>query len=396
MKSMRMDFHHELAAAKALRDEVTNIETQTHEYCRDIADDLQTEAKRFDSVHKQLTLDFDETKKRGKRERQAQESGMREVKRDMAIQQEVVSSFHASLAYLGRVLGLVLEGERVTSALHVQDYVDRLGERWLGRPEDLDRRAQPAYSAEMLEKMPRKFPGDVDHISGNPSMHKLVPIDPLKGLAKVGYVPGRISYGGSHFDRQDMLLLHNRLLFKAHLVFEKGPPKDPALASLKEMAANTMPTGQPSAIGGTGGSHGYSKLTGRPKKTFGDGCSEDPSSTAASTAASFYPRQPLSTHGSRQRPGSQGHRPGSTGQPQGTGSRGTEHGTLGDTEPPPDAYRPEGLGPLEEREDRPTGRGSKGRMILPVIESMGSSTAREQPSASDAAENGMKRCSTAR
>lgn len=390
MKGVRVDFQHELAAAKSIRDEVTNLETKTHRYCQDIAHDLLNETKRLDSIHVQLTQELDDAKKHRKRERQGNETGFREVKRDMAIQQEVVSSFHGSLAYLSRVLGLVLEGERVTSALHVQDFVDRLGERWLGRPEDSDRRAQAAHTADMLEKMPRRFPGDTDCISGNPSMFKLVPLDPRQGLAKLGYVPGRISYGGSHYDRQDMLLLHSKLLQKAQTAFERGPPKDPALGPIKELAS-FMSTGQPSAIGGTGGS---TRILGRPKKTFGDGSgaddfSEDPKSTAASTGT----RQ-LSTHGSRQRPGSQGHRPGSTGQPQGTGSRGAMFGSLGDTEPPPgDGYRPEGLGSLAVEL---IGRGSKGSIRLPVIESLGSSTAREQPAATEAIQTGSLRCNTAR
>merc|ERR1719183_1728199 len=144
------------------------------------------------------------------------------MRQDARVQQEVVSSFHGSLSYLSRVLGLVLEGERVTSALHVQDYADRLGQRWLGRPEDLDHRMEPPHTVEMLEKIPRRCPGDISHMSGNPSLQKLVPVDPRKGLAKLGYFPGKISYGGSLYDRQDMLALHSRLLAKAHTAFEKG------------------------------------------------------------------------------------------------------------------------------------------------------------------------------
>merc|ERR1719491_2228659 len=206
----------------------------------------------------------------------------------MRIQQEVVGSFNSSLGYLSRIVGLVLEGERVTSALHLQDYVDRSGERWLGRPEDLDHQMQQPHTAEMLEKMPRRYPGDIDRISGNPSMHQLVAVDLQRGFAKMGYVPGRVAYGGVHYDRQDMLLLHNKLLQKAYAAYEKGPNKDAPLRFLKEIAYNA---GQPSAVGGIGGGHCSSVHL--PKKTFGDGLgtndfSEDPRSTAASTGIRFH------------------------------------------------------------------------------------------------------------
>merc|ERR1739848_810046 len=63
--------------------------------------------------------------------------------------------------------------------------------------------------------------------------------------------------------------------------------------------------------------------------------SEDPKSTAVSTATGTH-RGSTASH----RPGSQGQRPDSSGQPQAMGSRGTMFGSLGETEPPSDSYRP--------------------------------------------------------
>merc|ERR1719199_2037441 len=100
-----------------------------------------------------------------------------------------------------------------------------------------------------------------------------------------------------------MLLLHNKLLQKAYSAFERGPPKNPALAPPKEMAGSDprLTVGQPSAIGGIGGSHGAKNrvLMSSPKNTFGDSSvaddfSEDPKSTTAGT-------QRYSAHGGRQR-----------------------------------------------------------------------------------------------
>lgn len=402
MQGIRREYSEELKAAQNTNRDVINFESMLRKYCTELADDLVSQSNRLDSIHKNLTQELEEVKSRRKKERQAYEAHVQETKHDMRIQQEVVGSFNGSLGYLSRIVGLVLESERVTSALHVQDYVDRSGERWLGRPEDLDHHAQQPHTAEMLEKVPRRYPGDIDRISGNPSMHQLVSVDPQRGFAKMAYVPGRVAYGGLHYDRQDMLLLQNKLLQKAYAAFEKGPNKDASLRFLKEYAHHA---GQPSAVGGTGGSHGSSVRM--LKKTFGDGLgtndfSEDPRSTAASTGTQFhssaavYGKRPGCKEG---RPGSkdQGHRPGSTGQPQGTGSRGTMFGALGETEPPLDADHPESHGQPGARGSG-AGRSSmgSGTVRLPVIESIGSSTAREYHPTSEAAERSPRRLLTAR
>jgi hypothetical protein len=423
MRGMRQDFGRELDAAKSLNEDVKKMETQAHKYCMDVKGDLQTQTKHFDSMHKQLVQEFEDSKGCRRKDRQTYEKEMDEVRRDMATHQEVVNSFHANLANLSRVLGLVLEGQRVTSALNVQDYVDRMGEHWLGRPEDAERRAQTATTADMLEKIRHRSPGQPDGDPGMLSMNHLVPIDPRQGLAKLGYVPGRISYGGSQYDRQDMLLVHNRLLTKARVAFQRESL--PTSASMKDEAAgistrdctarssrgmSSMLSVQPSAIGSTGGSNGFLKLSGRLKNNFGslsDGFSEDGKSSS----------QRFSSTGSFKRPGSKEHRPGSgsTGQPQGTGSRGsrgTVFGTLGETEPPdhPDGHRPEGvgfLGPLDESLeeksiDSPRDRGNgsntsrKSGVRLPVIEGMGSGSGPGQPSTTEAATSGSMRCHTAR
>jgi len=414
MKIIKKDFQIELTEAKNLRVDMETSKVNMTKYCHDLADDVIAGSKRLDVMHKNIVLEIEELRKRHKRDCQGHDVELKEMRRDMSAHLENVKCFESSLAYHSHVLGLVLESERVTSALHVQDYADRIAERWLGPPADLGRRAQPAYTAEMLEQLPRHEMNG-GRCSGNPSMHKLVPVDAFKGLAKLEYVPGSVQFGGCQYDRRDVLLLHHKLLHKAHAAFQKGPPREVETF----VAGFDIAPRQPAANGGIPSSTHSRVPVSRAKQIAGDDygfgfCSEDPKSTAASTATGTH----RGSTGSN-RPGSQGQRPGSQGQPQGTGSRGTMFGSLGETEPPADSYWPEGLNGIDEiltgqsrseaRLRRPEGPldSIKGSFRLPAISGNdapsgaslnGSSSVREQPSATEIGVSSAtaRKCQTAR
>lgn len=407
MKDIKLDFNLELTALKNIRADVTNFEGNMRSYCQDIANDVIAGSKRVDSIQKNIAQELDEIRKRHKRNCQGHDFELKEMRREISANLDQVSCFEKSLAYHSHILGLVLESERVTNALHVQDYADRLAEHWLGPPTDLGRRAQPAYTAEMLERLPR-HEMDGGRCSGNPAMHKLVPVDAFKGLARLEYVPGSVQIGGCQYDRRDVLLLHHKLLQKAHAAFQIGPPRE---VDTFTVGLDLAPR-QPAANGGIASSTPSRVPVSRSKKMVGDGFgyddfSEDPKSTAASTTTGTF-RGSTASH----RPGSQGQRPGSQGQPQAMGSRGTMFGSLGETEPPSDSYRPEGLNGLSRAEPRSRKNESsletiKSSFRLPSISGNdalsgasfhGSSSMREQPSATEIGLGSAtaRKCQTAR
>merc|ERR1712190_215172 len=161
-----------------------------------------------------------------------------------------------------------------------------------------------------------------------------------RGLARAGYRPGQVTFSGHNFDRRDLLILHNRLLLKAQQQFSQGPeqptqpstqsPLPPKSQSVTQLQRVSLPAKgsqqaasvseiamQPGARGGTSAEQERPLSKGYPA---GKGLDE------------YWPSS-RNSPGGRQRPGSQG-------QPQAVGSRGTASGPLGETEPPPGAESP--------------------------------------------------------
>jgi len=396
LKAMRSDFASELQASQRLRSQITDIEGKTAQFCCEMSKKVHTESNRLSAVQTEITKELDELNKKRKKDRYTFDADLRDMKVDVGRQQEIVSTFHGSLSHLGRVLGLSLESQRVASAMQVQDYADRCGERWLGKPE-LGRRAAPAHTADMVEQLPyRSDTEPSSRCAGNPSMHNLVPIDSKKGLASVEYLPGPVAYQGKQYDRKDFLVLHDRLLQKAHLAYEKGPQKD-AAAALAASSGALLPAAvrppvplQPRARGGevaAGEAASHARPVGRSKKeAAAEDDLEDPKSTTASSQTHRY--------ASRQRPGSRD-------QPQGTGSRGTMFGSLGETSPPDTASAlPHGVHP----HSLPSAKANGVRLPaislddlsskpLATADGPGATThgvGREQPSATDAGGRGAR------
>lgn len=324
MKDIRNDYADEVAVFRKLRAEVSDFQINTDGFCREVAKMMEGESRRIDALHRELVADIDEIYKRRKKDRVTTDSEFKDVKKEIQSHQDVSHSISLSVEYLSRILALVLETCRMSNALGVQDFVDRCGEQWLSVTSDLGKGSEPPISPEELlveqQKHPLRFRDSTWQTSCD-----LVPIDWRKGLATGEYLPGKVNYCGSLFERRDLLMLHYKMLTKAHAAFQQGPQQRetnstygataPGATSPAEVSISAQPSGNGSASAGRG------RSPRRSGKSFGavDEDSEDPKPSPS--------KLDRGSHGSgRQRPGSQG-------QPQAMGSRGTAFGHLGETEP---------------------------------------------------------------
>mmetsp|Transcript_63989 Transcript_63989/g.208764 ORF Transcript_63989/g.208764 Transcript_63989/m.208764 type:complete len:659 (+) Transcript_63989:132-2108(+) len=356
MKDIRRDYTEEMNTNKSLRDEITKFQRSTEHFSAEIAEGLRSESRRMDAIHKEILQDSDEQKKRRKKDRAGVELELNDMRRQVGIGEETAKEVRINVEFLSRIIGLVLEGERLSSAMFVQDFADKSAERWLSLPSEQGRRATAPLSVEALEQQRHR---EAFRKGGD-----LVAIDWRKGLVTSDYLPGQVAYQGIAYERRDLMLLHHKLLHKAHSALMKGPSSEKvgsgpsvagaigsglAGASAAAAAATTSvlgppqpqlsqsagPTMQPSARGGIAAGQVVQSA-----RAPGKGSPED----LAEDASKYSGMQQGSN---RQRPGSQG-------QPQAMGSRGSMSGPLGDTSP------------LE-------GRGSVG-MRLPSINGDSSST----------------------
>lgn len=327
LKQIRNDYSDEVGLFAKLRAEVSDFQLSTDKFCRDVAQMIERESQRTDALHSVLGTNMDEIRKNRRKDRLTIEAEIHGVRRDMAANQEVSHTTSVSIEYLSRILALVLETSRISNALEMQDFVDRCAERWLSVPDDLGKRPQPSTTVEAFEQQQHEHQRHAQHPHQHDwwSTSDLVQIDWRTGLASGEYLPGQVSYGGSVFERKELLLLHHRMLTKAHAAFQLGPKRElTSIHGFTAAASGCMQPAQPCANGcASSAQQPSSRKSAKSAKTCStvDEDPEDPKFSAES-----------SLRGSR---GSGRQRPGSQGQPQAMGSRGSMCGSLGETEPPP-------------------------------------------------------------
>lgn len=329
MKDIRWEYVEEIKMVKQIHKEMTEFRERTQQFCQDTGELMQKEAKRIDALHRELLQDIEEISKRRKKDRVAWETEVREARKDLEREQDMAKTIRVNVEFLSRILGLVLEGQRVSNALTIQDFSDRGAERWLCLANEVGRRAQQPVTADGLEQQrPRKYEGK-DALRPT---HEMVTVEFRKGLVAGEYLPGQVPFGGVVHERRDLLLAHHRLLQRAHTAYVRGP--------FGEDLAAGGPTvhGQPGANGGVAAGQPAASPPRPPPKLEskrGGGDTEELLLAEAfktpkhgeGGSASSGGAHALAGSGGRQRPGSQG-------QPQAMGSRGTASGPLGETAPP--------------------------------------------------------------
>jgi len=353
LKNVKADVCEEIVASRALRQEIGQREGVTNEFCKTVASSLGVTMSRIDALHRELTTDISETSDRGKKDRVYLDQNLQRMERDAQTVQEVSESACVKLEHLSKVLALVLEGEKMAGALHLQEFVDRCSECWLAAPSDAKRKPPVSHTARSLEKLKPNYETLGRGFAGE-DMTSLVPLDGKNGLAKLEYLPGRINYGGTEFDRRGFLLMHHQMLTKARSFLDHGfgqirvPPPNvhasrPAHADDDEAVQITL---QPGAKGGQSASGPAERPTGLPNSgVLSDAPKElKPKHIACGTSGTGAVAQ-----------GSSGaQRPGSRTQPQAMGSSGTKFFPLSQPGPnfvlpPPLAQAPLKLPNIHDR-----------------------------------------------
>mmetsp|Transcript_70171 Transcript_70171/g.195254 ORF Transcript_70171/g.195254 Transcript_70171/m.195254 type:complete len:716 (+) Transcript_70171:61-2208(+) len=401
MKSIREDYAQEINASKLAWTDFTAFRLKTEKFCNELVGLINGLSERIDAVQRELVTDVDEVRRRSKSERTGLSKSLDELRCDMAVNWEASQALRMTTAYLDRLLGLVLEGERVTNAMILQDFADRSGERWLGLPSNRARTAQPAMTAEDLQKQ-----GGSRHRHTAPTQSDLVKIDHRGALCNDLYLPGKVSYGDRLFERQDLLLLHSRLLQKAHAAYKQNLHRSDAvdvpdsiveaLRSAKAEDVLVKPLSKLSMLRSEQKAFTLERmlLSLKSRNESMDDGSED---LRLNSVMSHHECQKRSGDGSEElrlnsvmsHRGSQ-QRPGSQGQPQAMGSLGTTGASLGDTDTSLGMVSPSWPSPPSARlpainggdASTPNGGGCGDRSCLSTASTRGGSPSAPAPAAS--------------
>jgi len=293
MKDLRKEYQEEILMVRELRADVQEFQGVTERLCSETTEKVTNEGRRLDALQCEVLNDLEEMQRKRKKDRLGWETEIREVRQDMTRSSQGISHVHANSEFLSKIVGLVLEGQRMSSAMFLQDYIDRRAEKWLSPPSEKSRRPEEACSAEVLEEVPRR--------EYNKVSHEIRSVDWRAGLVSAEYLPGMVLYGGSYWDRQELILLCHKLLQKAHQVYVRGPE------SLEGEPGRSQPGANGSASSGQ-------RPVSRPLKASMAEAATWPKSSDLAMAEKLSP-------GQKQRPGSQG-------QPQANGSGGRPLGKL--------------------------------------------------------------------
>lgn len=346
IRAIRNDYQSEFGAIRDMKKEIALMIQNADQSCKSLEEKLHRETRRIDALHREFIQDIEELHTKRKKDRLRFDTEALQVRQDLTEEKAHGAKLRSYFDFMTRIFGLVLEAGRVATSLHTQDFADRCLERWVTLPADRPSGPAAPLKATELEKSRQRR-----EEMGFKAVEEY-PRDVRSGVVRGGYQPGKVVYSGQAFDRRDLIILMNGLLTKAQSSFLAGPQaaeavqvtselsraKPAAAKSKKVLLQNEsdeteyeVPM-QPGANGGMSAEQVNSRGPVTEVTFASQGKTKDVPEhilpSKAKVLSDYGPSPPTSSTGIRQRPGSKG-------QPQAIGSRGTMLGSLGETIPAP-------------------------------------------------------------
>lgn len=138
--------------------------------------------------------------------------------------------------HLSKIVALLLECERETNSIHLQDYADRSKQRWLypvealpeapttREKEETDRTSEPAQGLTQDHatiRVSAKAPHN--KATAMRAANTFVSLLASHGIAVASFAPSAVAHGDDSYAHLDLLSMQERILHKAHAAFERGP-----------------------------------------------------------------------------------------------------------------------------------------------------------------------------
>eukprot|EP00746_Dinoflagellata_sp_MGD_P002402 gnl/MRDRNA2_/MRDRNA2_104660_c0_seq1.p1 gnl/MRDRNA2_/MRDRNA2_104660_c0~~gnl/MRDRNA2_/MRDRNA2_104660_c0_seq1.p1 ORF type:complete len:617 (+),score=128.61 gnl/MRDRNA2_/MRDRNA2_104660_c0_seq1:181-2031(+) len=280
VRELRKGYEDELHKVRAVRTETHDFMQQTINRIQVIEGDLKGATKEWETLHQEIRADLEDVNKKRKRDKLSIELEVREFKKATFVKLDQQPAMWSGLEHLAGVFSVLLEAVKVESALAVQDFLDNKSRTWL------DADVDPKGGSKQ-EKLPAGIQGLMKCVAIKQEQDPPESIDVRKSnLIRQRYSSGSVKYGDATYDRADLLSIQHRLLTKANDALQRGPEKvrteypEETSVSHIVLPARTLPADFP-----------------EPRKSS---------------------RGTRSSSGRRPAP-----RPGSVGQPEAVGSRGT-------------------------------------------------------------------------
>mmetsp|Transcript_84488 Transcript_84488/g.219993 ORF Transcript_84488/g.219993 Transcript_84488/m.219993 type:complete len:598 (-) Transcript_84488:25-1818(-) len=264
MKDVRSSVEHEVQSLKSMHSDMEKFVVQSQASVDSLEQSVKGIADQVSASLKEVHVDLESMETRRRRDKQALQDNIQSVQSRLGSALEAAEGTLRGLEHISSVVSMALQGERMSVAMDVQDFVDRKTTPYVGIRETA--RATKSWEARNKEGL-------------DPTM-----------LGRLMYEPKQVSFQGSNFERSQLCALREKVIHSAQEMLLQGPamPSSPRRRKLMDSAATAAapivpgalgvtaelpPMGRRSAQGGVSrpGSRGQPSARGSPQPDRGDG-----------------------------------------------------------------------------------------------------------------------------
>mmetsp|Transcript_52540 Transcript_52540/g.151433 ORF Transcript_52540/g.151433 Transcript_52540/m.151433 type:complete len:646 (+) Transcript_52540:154-2091(+) len=207
MKDVRGTFGEEVKNLQGMQSEMKNFVQDTKTAVDNLDKVIMSVRKHVEAVLREMRVDLDSADSKRKRDKQGLQDDVSSLQGRVQSSLEAAESTLKGLEHMSKVLGMALQGQRVSIALDIQDFVDRKEAPYVGVKAPLEKpKAHQGKSPRKDADKPRRREG----------------LDP-SSLMRLPYQPTPVSFQGSEFDRAQLLELREKVVHAAQQALLHGP-----------------------------------------------------------------------------------------------------------------------------------------------------------------------------
>lgn len=263
LQEVRSSYQKELSEVGKLRDLVQGFMADERMMTERLQQSLMQSQQSTEVMVQKVVADFEDFSKSRRRDRNSGETELKSVLEQLAALKQSSTTLATSMEHLGSVIWMVVQSERASSALDVQDHADRARVALVGFKDPVSAPGVAKVSAKGKKDGERPTSSDQPGIGPNGGVINLdqrclscsgngqTVLSGFK-MACLQYMPGPVTFARKTYDRGDLLNARERLLDQAHEALQHGPgsnvPRDTLGSSFRDSGSASVQAGSLAAI----------------------------------------------------------------------------------------------------------------------------------------------------
>jgi len=201
LKSARENFRDELKESQKLRQDVQDFVGQTQNIIQNLGGSIEVNTKQVEALIREMRTDLEAVDGKRRKDKQGLEEEFYILQANSNTTQESTEAVLSGLEHLTSIIGMMLQGEKISMSMDLQDFLERQDTPYVGV------RDQVINRNESVRQTPRR--GGLD-----PAW-----------LYRMTYQPKAIKFQGMTLERPQLLALREKFVHSAQEILQNGPPK---------------------------------------------------------------------------------------------------------------------------------------------------------------------------